>query len=27
MKLKLDPKILNMPIEEQLRSHLKNAKI
>jgi len=26
MKLKLDPKILNMPLEEQLRSHLKNAK-
>jgi len=26
MKLKLDPKILNMPLEEQLQSHLKNAK-
>jgi len=26
MKFKLDPKILNMPLEEQLRSHLKDAK-
>jgi len=26
MKLKLDPKILNIPLEEQLRSHLKDAK-
>ena len=26
MKLKLDPKILNMPLEEQLRSRLKDAK-
>jgi len=26
MKLKLDPKILNMPLEEQLQFHLKDAK-
>jgi hypothetical protein len=26
MKLKLDPKILNIPFEEQLQSHLKDAK-
>ena len=26
MKIKLDPKILNMSLEEQLQSHLKEAK-